>query len=302
MKSLRLEWPTLGLIVAAYAGWFLAGWLVYPVAPWAAVTVMIVCTALHASLVHEACHGHPTRSGALNEALVAANPGLVWPYRRFRRLHLQHHADDRLTDPFDDPESFYRAAWWYDGLHRGLQGVLAWSNTLVGRLVIGPPMSSVALIAGDIGAIRRGARDVAVAWLLHGLGLVPVVAVIVLIFDIPLWAYALLVAWPATSIIMLRSFAEHRWHETPEGRTIIVERSPLAFLFLYNNLHLVHHSHPGAPWYRLPALYRAQAEDWRRRNDGYVFTCYWHLVRTYLFRPKEPVAHPAWRRDRPPAG
>lgn len=298
MKSLRLEWPTLGLVCLAYAGWFLGGWLIYPLAPWAGVGLMILCTALHASLVHEACHGHPTRLGWLNEALVTANPGLVWPYRRFRRLHLQHHSDDRLTDPFDDPESFYRAAWWYAGLHPALQRLLGWSNTVIGRLVIGPPMSTVALLAGDIAKVRRGGRDVALAWGIHLVGLVPVLAVVTQVFAIPLWLYALAVAWPAMSIIMLRSFAEHRWHESPEGRTIIVERSPLAFLFLNNNLHLVHHSYPGVAWYRLPALYRAEVEAWRQRNDGYVFGCYWHLLRAYLFHAKEPIAHPAWHRDR----
>jgi fatty acid desaturase len=36
--------------------------------------------------------------------------GLVWPFRRFKALHLRHHADERLTDPFDDPESYYLGA------------------------------------------------------------------------------------------------------------------------------------------------------------------------------------------------
>ena len=43
--------------------------------------------------------------------LVGLPIGLVYPFRRFKALHLRHHADERLTDPFDDPESYYQALW-----------------------------------------------------------------------------------------------------------------------------------------------------------------------------------------------
>ena len=224
---------------------------------------------------------------------MTPNPGLIWPFRRFRKLHLQHHADDRLTDPFDDPESFYRAAWWYDGLPRIVRAVLAFSNTLLGRLVLGPPLGAIALLAGDL---RQFNRQIALAWTLHVIGLVPVLWCVTELFEMSLWLYLLVVVWPSAAVISLRTFAEHRWHETPDGRTIIVERSPLAFLFLNNNLHLVHHSHPSVAWYRLPTLYRAKADVWRARNQGYVFRCYWPLLRAYFLKPKEPVSHPVWHR------
>ena len=60
--------------------------------------------AAHSSLQHEALHGHPTRSAALNEALVFLPLGLLFPYRRFKMLHLRHHNNSALTDPYDDPE------------------------------------------------------------------------------------------------------------------------------------------------------------------------------------------------------
>ncbi|MBR7508578.1 fatty acid desaturase, partial [Mycobacterium tuberculosis] len=68
------------------------------------------------SLQHEALHGHPTRSGWLNELLVSLPLGLFYPYRRYKHLHLKHHADERLTDPYDDPESYYRALGDWDKL------------------------------------------------------------------------------------------------------------------------------------------------------------------------------------------
>ncbi len=90
-------------------------------------------------------------------------------------------------------------------------------------------------------------------------------------FGIPLWAYILGAVWLGQSLISVRTFAEHQWSERPDGRTIIIERSPLALLFLNNNLHLVHHKSPNVAWYRLPTLFRERREQWISMNNGYVF-------------------------------
>ena len=84
---------------------------------------------------------------------------------------------------------------------------------------------------------------------------------LVTISPMPFWAYALAV-YVALSILKIRTFLEHRAHADPAARTVIVEdRGPLALLFLNNNLHVVHHAHPGVPWYALPALYRARPDS-----------------------------------------
>ena len=58
-----------------------------------------------------------------------------------------------------------------------------------------------------------------------------------------------------TALSRLRSYAEHRFADNHEERTAIVERSPLfGLLFLYNNLHVLHHRVPGLPWYMLPFI------------------------------------------------
>ncbi|WP_069301572.1 fatty acid desaturase [Neptunicoccus sediminis] len=297
-RTARIEWQTLSLIFSTYGLWVFIGWQVYPHFPVTALCLLALLNALHSSLVHEALHGHPTRKRHLNELLVTANPGLIWPYRRYRTLHLRHHADETLTDPFDDPESYYRAQGYYAALPLWVQRVLGWSNTLLGRLVLGPPLSCIALICGDISALRHGERDVAKAWLLHGLGLIPVLFCLFVLFEIPLWLYLGTACWGGAALISLRTFAEHQWHETPEGRTIIVEKSPFSFLFLNNNLHLVHHKNPAAPWYTLPALYAQDKDHWRRMNQHYVFPNYWKLIRTYALIAKEPVVHPAWHRSK----
>ena len=99
-STLRIEWPTLALIVATYGAWFVAGAVLYPMSAVVALMAMAVLNALHSSLVHEVIHGHPTRNARLNAALVFINIGLIWPFQRYRKMHLNHHADDRLTDPF----------------------------------------------------------------------------------------------------------------------------------------------------------------------------------------------------------
>ena len=226
--------------------------------------------------------------------------GLVWPYRRFKTLHLRHHADERLTDPFDDPESYYRALWQYRSLPGWLQFLLRVNNTMAGRLVIGPLLANAGFLAGEARLIRAGDRQVVRAWLHHAAGLIVVVPMIVFLFDMPFWLYVLVPAYLGQSLIAVRTFAEHQWSERPDGRTIIVERSPLALLFLNNNLHLVHHKMPNVAWYDLPAQFRARREEWLHMNGGYAYPGYLALLRDFAFRAKEPVAHPVLRREAEP--
>jgi len=296
-ETQKVEWPTLGLIIATYGVWVVSGAFIWPQYPALALVLMALASAQHSSLVHEAVHGHPTRIAWLNEALVSVCPSLIWPYRRFRSVHLRHHTDARLTDPFDDPESHYRALWRYNEMPRWMRVVLAVNNTLVGRLVLGPILGTVGLLTSDTRAILSGDRKILLAWVLHLSALVPVLACVILWFAIPLWLYLICVAWASASLISLRTFAEHQWAETPEGRTIIVESSPFSFLFLFNNLHIVHHRNPQAPWYAIPALYKADPAYWRELNGGYFFRNYWQLIRAYAFVAKEPVCHPEWRRE-----
>lgn len=288
---MRIEWPTVGMIVLAYGGWAAAGFWLWPAVPWLALAVMAVLAALHSSLTHECLHGHPTRHRLLNEALVSLPLTLIYPYRRYKALHLAHHHDERLTDPLEDPESYYKARWQHDRMPRWLRHVLLVNNTMVGRIVLGPVLGASAFLMQETRLFRAGARGVRRAWILHLAGLLPVLTLL-WSFGIPLWMYVLTVVWPALALISIRTYAEHRWHDAPEGRTIIVERSPLSWLFLNNNLHVVHHQVPSAPWYALPRLYSERRAHWRALNRGYIYPGYWHLFRDYALRPKEPVVHP----------
>jgi fatty acid desaturase len=293
-RTARVEGLTLGLILGCYAVWALAlFWLAGLSVPLAVVLLGVVI-AFHSSLSHEAIHGHPFASVRLNAWLMAPALALVVPYARFRDTHLAHHRDEHLTDPYDDPESNYLAPARWAALSRPVRALLRANNTLAGCLLLGPVIGTLFWLRGDVAAIRAGDRRVIAGWLAH----VPALALVlglVGLSPMPLWAYAL-AAYLGLSLLKVRTFLEHRAHEKARARTVIIEdRGPLAWLFLNNNLHVVHHMHPAVPWYRLPGLYRANRAHYLRRNAGYRYRSYAQVFRLHLLRAKDPVPHPLWR-------
>jgi fatty acid desaturase len=97
------------------------------------------------------------------------------------------------------------------------------------------------------------------------------------------------------SLGMLRTFIEHRYGERPMERVALVESNAvMGTLYLFNNLHLVHHRQPTLPWYRIPARYRAEREELLRLNGGFFFRGYLQIARLYAFRPVFQPIHPKW--------
>ncbi|QDC11645.1 fatty acid desaturase [Oceanicola sp. D3] len=264
---------------------------------------MIVTTlaiVLHSSLSHEMIHGHPFRAAIANAALVFPALGLFIPYLRFKDTHLAHHTDSLLTDPYDDPESNYMDAGDWGRLPRWRQVVLRANNTLAGRVTLGPLIGQLAFMRGDWRAMRAGSRRIALGWALHAAGLVPLV-IWIAYAQMPPLAYVGC-AYAALSTLKIRTFLEHQAHERARGRTVVIEdRGPLALLFLNNNLHVVHHMHPRTPWYRLPRLYFANPARYLSRNEGYRYRSYGEVFRRYFLKAKDPVPHPLWQRQGPPA-
>ncbi len=287
------EWGTFALIAACYAAWlavvfWLASWSL-----WLAVPAMGLVAALHSSLTHEALHGHPFRAKWLNEALMALPLTLFIPFNRFRDLHLAHHLDATLTDPYDDPETNYLDPQVWASLPIWRQRVFLANNTLFGRIVLGPAIGQWAFLRAEWQGARRGDRAVLLAWALHLPG-VAAVLWIAAMSPMPVWAFVLS-AYLGLGLVKIRTFLEHRAHEKSRARTVIVEdRGLLAFLFLNNNLHVVHHMNPATPWYRLPALYRSGKDRYLACNEAYVYHSYGQIFREYLWRAKDPVAHPLW--------
>ena len=289
----EIEWPTLAMLVATYGLWA-SGTLLWPVSGLLSVLLTALAVAQFSSLCHEVLHGHPFASRRLNEALVFPALSLVVPYQRFRDTHLQHHFDPALTDPYDDPESNYLDPAVWAQMGGPLRALLRLNNTLLGRMVLGPAVGTWFFVKGDIALHRAGDRRILRAWALNAAGVALVVAWLLIVTRMPLWAYVV-AAYMAYSLLKIRTFLEHRAHEAFRARTVIIEdRGPLALLFLNNNLHVVHHMHPSVPWYRLPALYRARRAHYQRRNEAYVYRNYAEIFRRYFLSAKDPVPHPVW--------
>ena len=293
-RAPTVEWVTFLLITGCYGTWM--GALFWAAAPLGALIIPVVAFAavLHSSLTHEALHGHPFRSRFWNEAVMFLPLSLTVPYARFRDLHLAHHRDSNLTDPYDDPESNYLDPVVWARLPMWQRGLLRVNNTLAGRILIGPAIGQVVFMVSELRLIRAGEPGVLRAWVAHLIGVALVLA-LVWLSPMPLWAY-LVACYIALGVLRIRTFLEHQAHEKVRGRTVIIEdRGVLAFLFLNNNLHMVHHMHPGVPWYRLPAVYRAGRARFLAINKGYTYRSYGEVFRRFFLRAKDPVVHPLWR-------
>jgi len=291
-----IEWPTVALIVACYGGWLAAthaygDWPLWVVAPCVAVLL-----TLHSSLQHEILHGHPTRSNAVNR-LFGIIPLSLWiPYDRYRRSHLIHHINDRLTDPLDDPESNYWTPETWQGLSPFTRRMVELQLTLAGRVLIGPWWRIPRFLMREATAIARNEPEARVAWIVHLLACVPVVYWVTAVCDIPLWLYVVAMVIPGNGILLIRSFAEHRARAEMNQRTAIVEGSwILGPLFLFNNLHSLHHEEPLIPWYRYNQRYRLQRDRLIAENGGLLYSTYFDVARRFLFTPHDQPQHPTGR-------
>ena len=293
--SCHIEWPTVALAFIIYGLWFLAT-LFYRDLPWwglAAIGAWVIAWQLN--LQHETIHGHPTRNRRVNEAIGCWPLSLWLPYSIYRSTHLAHHRDENLTDPFDDPESYYWTETGWRGLGPVWRAIAHAQTTLLGRVIIGPAFligRFVSELARNAWRDKRGARRVLAR---HLFLCAPVLIWVIGICQMPLWMYVACFVYPGASLAMVRSFAEHRAMPEAERRTAIVENALiLGPLFLFNNLHAAHHLRHRLPWYQLPKFYRLNRAALIERNGGLVYHGYFDVARRYLLRPHDSPIHPGW--------
>jgi len=288
-----VEWPTVVVGVALYAGFAALTWHYHALPWWVVAPLGGYLVAWHGSLQHEAVHGHPTRWAAVNEAFVLPSLWLWLPYRLYRETHLAHHRTEALTDPLADPESYYLTPEQWARRGRLSRALLVAQNTVLGRLAIGPPRVVAALFAGEARRLAGGDRSRLGAWGWHALGCSATLAWVIGVCGIGLLEYLALFVYPGIALTLLRSFLEHRADPDPAARTVIVEAGPvMSLLYLSNNLHALHHAEPRLTWYRLAARYRQERASLLTANRDYRYPGYGAIVRRYLLRPKEPVVHP----------
>lgn len=292
-KSRSVEWPTLGVALTIYSCVLMLVWFHESVPWWLMLPFGAILATLHGSLQHEIIHGHPTPWRQVNDA-IGSIPLWLWvPFRLYKKSHLVHHNNDRLTDPLDDPESYYVRSRSWDQLPRPLRTLLLINQTLLGRLTVGVLLMVYGLWRDEAARLRRRDFRHLGIWLEHLAYTAILLHFVVAVAGMPLWFYLVCFAWPGTALTMLRSFDEHRPAEQVGPRCTIVEAS-LFFRFLYfnNNYHALHHLHPGVAWYRLPALYRATRDEVVRWNAGFVRKGYGEVIRRYALRRRDHPAHP----------
>lgn len=284
-----IEWPTIVLAAVIYCGWLgvtyfhtdLPIWLVAPVSAW--------LVAWHSSLQHELLHGHPTPWQGVNRALGFVPLSLWLPYDVYRASHLAHHKDDALTDPRQDPESRYWTSSEWSRLGSFARFGVRLHSTLLGRLALGPLWAPMSFFIGEYSVARANAQHSIEVWIPHVIACAAVLFWIVGVCHMSICFYLFAIIYPAISLSLLRSYAEHRVAERSAERTAIVENAKLlGLLFLFNNLHVVHHDQPALPWYLIPGWYRAHRGLVIEKNGGLVYNGYLDVVRRYAF---------AWRHD-----
>ena len=301
--SSTLEWKTLALVAICHGTFVVAG-LGWQTDLWPlALIALALLAAFHGSLQHETIHGHPTPWPWVNEVLGSLPMIGIFPYRRYRDLHLKHHNDLSLTDPYEDPESYFWPLSHYRTMRPVMRRVFEINNTFVGRLVLGPLLTVWGFFRTELHRLRVNEEGVRKAWLLHIAGLVVLGFLVVGVFQMPVWAYLLGVTYPAMAITSMRTYAEHQAAENVGARSAIVEAGPfLSLLYLNNNLHVVHHASPGTSWCRLPKLYRERRNNFLAANENYLFKGYGEIARRFAFTAKQSVDHPLLYRDAEPEG
>lgn len=292
-KATIIEWPTVYLTLVIYGCWAAITFYYSLFPAWFVVATGAWLVAWHSSLQHEILHGHPTPWQGVN-TLLAFPPLSLWlPYHVYRTSHLDHHRAETLSDPRNDPESYYwtRHAW----LELSPLGktLVQLQMTLIGRLILGPAWNAGRLIARELAAIHSHPRDNLIKWGVHLVGCALILIWVVGICKINPSFYLFGIVYPGTSLSLVRSFAEHRAARAAGEQTATVENAKIfGLLFLFNNLHVVHHCRPNLPWYKIPAWYKEHRESLISSEAARVYQGYLEIARRYLLTSFDDPIHP----------
>ncbi len=292
-SAARTEWPTWLLIPLVYGSWFATLYWSRTLGLMATTLLLILSCTWYMSLQHELVHGHPTRHRWLNKLLGFAPLAVWFPYTLYMESHLRHHNDAHLTLPGVDPETHYVSdeVWQRSGWM--MRALFVHRKRFWGRFVFGPAMAIGSVAHEALAQLRSGNFKYVRMWTVH-LAMVIVMLVAIERWTIVgAWYYLLLVAYPALSLAMVRSYYEHRAADECKHRIAINETSwPMRLLYLNNNYHLVHHDLPGLPWYLLPRVYWVDRAAYLARSGDFRISGYGALARQFGFTPVDAPVHP----------
>lgn len=291
-RTALAEWPTWILWATHYAGF--AGltyfWTSLPV--WVSIPALAYLICFHTHLTHELIHGHPTRNRLVNRLLMLPNLTGWVPYEIYRDSHIAHHETGHLTHPLEDSESYYVPQPIWDRLPALARWLLTANNTMIGRMVLGPPLIISQFFLFEVKRILAGDFRYVGAWAILAISNIVLGYWLFAICGMSVLAFGL-AAYGGASLMTVRSFIEHRPSDSQDTRCAIVEAGPIMqLLFLNNCFHLVHHDRPSLAWYEIPRVYAADRETWRARTGGHWFRGYWDVFRRTALTPKDSPRFP----------
>tara|TARA_Y100000768_G_C23988833_1_gene690710 strand:+ start:5449 stop:6222 length:774 start_codon:yes stop_codon:yes gene_type:complete len=247
--------------------------------------VAAIVIAFHGSLQHELIHNHPFKNQKLNDFLGHITPIPWLPYALYKISHMDHHSCPQYSHPEYDPETFLVSKKVYDQFSKPVKKIFDYNQTLLGRLILGPFISMYWIIKKELKFLLKGDFQNLKLFIPHYIVWF-FFAILFQILGISLIEYIIFMAIPGYSVILIRSFLEHRPETIRTHQTCIVEAGPFfSFLFLNNNLHLVHHNDMNLPWYEIPRAYQKQKEHWLNLNGHYFFKGYREVFRQHLLSP-----------------
>lgn len=268
----------IGVFLALYAGAGAAAVLLARDPSWASLALRVPLYVLAAAslhgvslFVHEGVHGVLSRSPALNRALsMACALPVAQNFAAYRVLHLKHHADTGGGDDPDDYRNYTSRGWLVFLMH--------W-----GRLVAGYPAYVTMIPILGLRQAARGER----AWILLEVALFAAAAVLAALLVprevlVHAWAWPMV---PLSFMVNVRGMSQHTLlpearHAVRGTRTILA--GPVVRFFMCNeNFHLEHHLYAQVPWYNLPRLHAALADDLRAQGAPYI-PSYLHFVRVFV--------------------
>jgi len=288
----RFDGPTWVVAFVLYAAWAALIWFHESLTWWIVAPVGTYLVAWHFSLQHEAIHSFQSAPKWLRWAVVMPPLGLWLPFPLYQAAHSKHHQNTHLTLPGVDTESFYVRQSDWPKLSPVRRALLTMNLTLAGRVLLGPMLRLEKLVIREF---TRGDSANLPHWIVHVILVAALFWYISGVAGMPWWQYVLFIAWPAFGLGWVRSFAEHRYGHRPGERTAITESNLFwNLLFLYNNLHAVHHVFPKMPWWQIPGYWRANREQILAHNGNLYFRGYGEVCRKWLLKPIFTPPHPRW--------
>jgi fatty acid desaturase len=290
---MKFEGPTFALAAVIYSCWLALVWFHEAIPWWLLWPAATYVTAWHFNFQHEIVHGWRSIPSWLRVAIAYPPLSLWFPLDIYVRNHSIHHRNQRLTYPGQDTETFYHKGEDWAGYSRAWRWIYMANQTLIGRLLLGPWLRWRKLVMIDIGKMFRGDLSDLSIWIRHSIAVAVLLWFVLNVAGMPFWQFFLFFTLSGMMLGMVRPFLEHRWGEKPFERVAVIESNwVFGLLFLWNNIHIVHHLHPTMPWYEIPSFYKRNRARMLELNGNFVYRGYYELARNYLLTPTFRPVHP----------